>query len=66
MTREEWIAEFVKTMCAKVNVTHFPDGISVEAYATETAASYYEDYGSDPHETPASCAETDISYWEED
>lgn len=40
------------------------DGAVVQAYATETAASYYDDYGNDPNETPANCAETDISYWE--
>ncbi|GLS46743.1 hypothetical protein [Methylobacterium brachythecii] len=46
----------------RAGFTQFDDGLSAEAYAKETAPTYFDD----PYQRadgPEECAEADISYW---
>lgn len=67
ITKEEFCARFVARIMAKTGGGNFQDdedgpGESIEAYAKETAPTYWEDR-SQRAEGPEECADADMSYW---
>ncbi|HVI27479.1 hypothetical protein [Hansschlegelia sp.] len=65
MPQQQFCDRFVTRMTAAAGFSHFADGMAVEDYARQTAASYWADecYRRDG---PEACAEGDMSYWGED
>lgn len=65
MTKEQWIAAYVKHTLETAGFTHFEDGASVEEYAKECAEAAYADQMY-REEGPEACADSDMSYWGEE
>lgn len=64
LTKGQFTERFVAHML-KHGGEKFADGSSIEAYARDTAPSYFEcQYTEDPHEGPEECAEADMDEWE--
>jgi hypothetical protein len=64
LDRSAFIDRFVAAML-RIAGPKFDDGDSIEAYARDTAPSYFEEqYQDDDLTTPEECAAVDISYWE--
>lgn len=63
MTEQEFCDRFVAAMLRIVGPKD-AEGEDVEAYARETAPSYFEEQYQRDGETPEDCAASDVSYWE--
>ena len=64
MTEEEFCKRFVAHMVKCAGFKNFVCGGTVKEYAEATAPTYFLELPPDTDETPEECAETDISYWE--
>lgn len=65
ITKDQWVAAYVKHTLETAGFTHFDDGASVEEYAKECAEAAYSD-ALFRDEGPEACAESDMSYWGEE
>ena len=65
MTKDEFTRRFTAEAKRLCGFEVFDDGVSVDDYCNEVAASYYSDplYREDG---PEACAESDVSYWGEE
>jgi len=65
MTLEEFTQRFTAEAKRLAGFDTFDDGVTVEDYCKDVAASYYADpiYRDDG---PEGCAESDVSYWGEE
>ncbi len=63
--KAEFCERFVARIVKRAGFTHFDDGLSVEAYAKETAPTYFAD-PDQRAEGPEECADADMSYWDEE
>lgn len=64
ITREEFCARFKARMLARAGAT-FADGGAIAEYADETGPTYFDDEDL-RDDGPEDCADTDISYWEDE
>lgn len=63
VTKAEFVERFVAHMLRIIGPKDAA-GDDVEAYARDTAPSYWEEQHQRDGETPEDCAAVDVSYWE--